>query len=209
VESELVAEESFGANIDINHSLEFDNGIFGNFNTLVFYTKVYDPLNLLPDASGTFSFTQPVEYLDAKGIEVNTAWYWNDFKLFLGYTHTDVEEHWSSNVLETVLVPEDRVNTVLVYEKEDDLRIGLEAYYFGQQALNDGTRARDYWIFGLMMEKVFSDRYSLFLNFENFTDTQQTRYEQIYSGTRLNPMFNDIFAPLDGFVVNGGIKLNI
>ena len=60
-----------------------------------------------------------------------------------------------------------------------------------------------------MMEKIFADEYSLFLNFENFTDTRQTRYEDIYTGSLLNPMFNDIFAPLDGFVINGGIKLRL
>ena len=98
---------------------------------------------------------------------------------------------------------------MFVYEREDDFRIGLEAYYFGQQTLNDGSIGRDYWIFGLMMEKIYSEDYSLFLNFENFTDTRQTRYEQINTGTLLNPIFNDIFAPLDGFVINGGIKIRI
>ena len=58
-----------------------------------------------------------------------------------------------------------------------------------------------------MMEKIFKD-YSLFLNFENFSDTRQTRYETIYSGSPANPSFNDIYAPLDGFVINGGIKLS-
>ena len=58
-----------------------------------------------------------------------------------------------------------------------------------------------------MMEKIFND-YSLFLNFENFSDTRQTRYETIYAGNLVNPLFNDIYAPLDGFVINGGIKLS-
>lgn len=208
-EDQLDAEESAGMNIDINRSFDFDNGISLNLNALVFYTRVDDPLHLLAQGSGQFVFSQPQDYLDTKGTEINAAWFWNDFKLFMGYTHTDVEEHGPSGVSESTLIPEDRVNTVFVYEREDDFRIGLEAYYFGQQALNDGSRGRDYWIFGLMMEKIFADEYSLFLNFENFTDTRQTRYEDIYTGSLLNPMFNDIFAPLDGFVINGGIKLRL
>ena len=203
----LDAEQSAGLNIDINRSFDFVSGISLNLNMLVFYTRVDDPLHLVRQTGNQFVYSQPTEYLDTKGTEINAAWYWNDFKLFLGYTYTDVEEHGPLGVGESPLIPEDRVNTVFVYEREDDVRIGLEAYYFGQQVLNNGKKSRDYWIFGLMMEKIFKD-YSLFLNFENFSDTRQTRYETIYAGSLANPLFNDIYAPLDGFVINGGIKLS-
>ena len=208
-EGRLDAEQSAGFNIDINQSFDFANGMSLNLNALVFYTRVNDPLQLEAMTQGQYIFSQPQDYLDSKGTEINAAWFWNDFKLFLGYTHTDVEEHGLDGVSESTLIPEDRVNAVFVYEQEEDFRIGLEAYYFGRQALTNGSTGRDYWIFGLMMEKVYSEDYSLFLNFENFTDIRQTRYEQIYTGTLLNPIFNDIFAPLDGFVINGGIKIRI
>ena len=107
------------------------------------------------------------------------------------------------------LMPKDRVNNVFVYEREDDLRVGLEAYYYGRQKLTDGSSARDYWIFGLMTEKIISDRLSIFLNFENLSDTRQTRFGAIYKGSVLNPVFSNIFAPLDGFIVNGGIKVRL
>ena len=45
------------------------------------------------------------------------------------------------------------------------------------------------------------------LNFENFTDSRQTRYEDINSGDLVNPSFRDIYAPLDGFVSNGGVRV--
>jgi iron complex outermembrane receptor protein len=60
-----------------------------------------------------------------------------------------------------------------------------------------------------MMEKVMSDDLSMFLNFENLTDTRQTRWEPLYTGPLTNPIFNDIYAPLDGYVINGGIKLRL
>ena len=101
------------------------------------------------------------------------------------------------------------MNNVFVFERENDFRIGLEAYYYGEQELNDGTMGRDFWIYGLMMEKVYEKGFSVFLNFENFSDTRQTRFGSIVSGTKLNPVFSDIYAPLDGFVVNGGIKIKL
>ncbi len=203
----LDAEQSVGANIDINRNFALGSGASVNLNLLLFYTRVDDPLRLLQLDSGQFAYGQPSDYLDTQGAEINAIYRWQDFKVFLGYTHADVEEHGILDRTGYPLVPKDRFNSVFVYEVEDDLRIGLEAYYYGRQVLNNGSQSRDFWIFGLMMEKIFSDSYSLFLNFENFTDTRQTRFESINSGTLVNPIFADIYAPLDGFVINGGIKL--
>ncbi len=36
-----------------------------------------------------------------------------------------------------------------------------------------------------------------------------TRYGSIYTGTITNPIFNDLFAPVDGFVMNGGVKIRL
>ncbi|MFT4152297.1 hypothetical protein [Parafilimonas sp.] len=93
-----------------------------------------------------------------------------------------------------------------MYEKEDDLKIGLEAYYYSPQKLSDGAVGKPYWICGVMAEKLW-DKFSVFINFENIFDTRQTRFDTIYTGTTDNPAFRDIYAPLDGFVVNGGIEL--
>ena len=93
-----------------------------------------------------------------------------------------------------------------MYEIEDKLKIGFEAYYNGPQLLNDGANGKSYWITGLMIEKLW-EKFSLFINFENFSDTRQTKFDSIYTGTIQDPVFRDIYAPLEGFVINGGIKL--
>jgi iron complex outermembrane receptor protein len=59
-----------------------------------------------------------------------------------------------------------------------------------------------------MAEKLW-EKFSLYINFENFTDTRQTRFDTIYQGSISNPVFRDIYAPLDGFVINGGLKLRL
>ncbi len=69
-----------------------------------------------------------------------------------------------------------------MYELHEKLKIGLEGYYFSPQKLSDGATGEEYWIFGLMMEKLWED-FSIFLNFENFTDTRQTRFDSIYTGS--------------------------
>ena len=93
-----------------------------------------------------------------------------------------------------------------MYELEDKWKIGLEAYYFDKQKLNDGKDGKSYLLCGFMAEKIW-ERFSVYVNFENFLDARQTRFDTIYTGTITNPTFRDIYAPLDGFVINGGIKL--
>jgi iron complex outermembrane receptor protein len=60
-----------------------------------------------------------------------------------------------------------------------------------------------------MTEKKFGDNFSLFLNFENILDTRQSRFDRVFTGNLDDPNFRDIYAPVDGFVINGGFKLKI
>jgi len=92
-----------------------------------------------------------------------------------------------------------------MYQIEHKLKLGLEAYHFSKQRLSDGKFGKPYWITGFMAEKQWKN-FSVFINFENFTNTRQTKFDTIYTGTIDNPVFRDIYAPVDGFVVNGGIK---
>lgn len=60
-------------------------------------------------------------------------------------------------------------------------------------------------MFGFMAERLW-ERLSVYINFENFTGTRQTRFDSMYTGSISNPVFRDIYAPVDGFVINGGLK---
>ena len=204
----LKAEESFGLNLDFNRIFDLSNDATLNLNLLLFYTQVKDPIRLIASENAQYAFKQPDDYVDTKGSELNLIWRHNNFKYFLGYTYADVQIKNSIDTRHEPLMPKERVNNVFVYEVEGKLRIGLEAYYYGQQMRSDGTKTRDFWIFGLMMEKAHNEVLSYFLNFENFTDTRQSRYEDIYVGPGGNPSIVEIFAPLDGFVINGGLKIN-
>ena len=210
--SELQAEESIGGNFDVNYRWPITDKLLLSLNTLFFYSKIKNPLVLtktdgilaLPN---TFKFSQPNSYVDTKGIEINMKWSYNDLSLFIGYTYADVNEHYNGKVKEFPLVANHRFNNVLMYEKHENFWIGFEAYYFSPQKLSDGSTGQNYWIVGLMTEKSFEERLSVFLNFENFLDVRQTAFDSIYTGDISDPQFRDIYAPVDGFVINGGVKL--
>ncbi|WP_212900554.1 TonB-dependent receptor [Capnocytophaga canimorsus] len=201
-------EKSYGANADINYRTNIGDDWTFSINHLFFYTYLDNPLLLQNIATNTYQFMNSSGYIHTKGTETNIKIGYDDFKLFLGYTFTDTRLIENGTNTENPLTPKHRINSVLMYEIEDKWKIGLEAYYFSQQKLNDGTTGKDYVICGFMAEKIW-ERFSLYINFENFLDTRQTRFDNIYTGTITNPVFRDIYAPLDGFVINGGIKFRL
>lgn len=201
-------EKSYGANADINYRTNIGDDWTFSINHLFFYTYLDNPLLLQNIATNTYQLINSSGYIHTKGTETNIKIGYDDFKLFLGYTYTDAQLRQNGTNTENPLTPKHRINSVLMYEIEDKWKIGLEAYYFSQQKLNDGTTGKDYVICGFMAEKIW-ERFSLYINFENFLDTRQTRFDNIYTGTITNPVFRDIYAPLDGFVINGGIKFRL
>ncbi|RYF86180.1 MAG: TonB-dependent receptor, partial [Chitinophagaceae bacterium] len=78
----------------------------------------------------------------------------------------------------------------------------------GKQYLSNGTQTPAFAELGFMAEKIFN-KFSLFINFENFTDVRQSRYKNVVSGSHANPSFDEIWTHTEGFVFNGGIKLKL
>ena len=204
---ELNAERSLGGNLDINYRVRFTDRLSLSTNILFFMTQISDPL-ILSQETPVIQYIQPNGFIDTEGVELNMKWSFSDLKLFVGYTYAKVEQNNDGTVSEYPLVAKHRLNNVLMYEKHGNFWIGLEAYYFSPQNLSDGSVGQSYWITGLMTEKRINEHFSIFLNFENFLDTRQSTFDSIYSGTLENPRFSEIYAPVDGFVINGGFKIN-
>ena len=200
-------ERSAGGSFDLNYRTRL-GAVVVAVNQLFFYTKLNDPLVLQASGTGSYSFVNSAGHIDTKGTETNLKITYGDFKLFLGYTYADVNTHIDNKKSWYPLTARHRLNNVLMYEKEGRLKIGAEAYYFSRQKLSDGAIGRSYWTFGLMGEKIWK-RFSIFINFENLTDTRQTRFDTIYTGNIAAPSFRDIYAPVDGFVANGGVKIRL
>ncbi len=201
-------EKSYGVNWDINYRTSvLNNQVSFTINHLFFYTFLNNPLTM-DQIGNQYQFENLPGHIDSKGMETNVKISYEDFKLMLGYSLTDTKIHSGGILSENPLTARHRLNNVLMYEVEDKWKLGAEAYYYSKQKLNDGTSGKPYWIFGFMAEKLW-ENFSLYINFENFTDTRQTRFENIYTGSISNPVFRDIYAPLDGFVINGGLKLRL
>ncbi|WP_414605634.1 hypothetical protein [Stenotrophomonas pavanii] len=98
-----------------------------------------------------------------------------------------------------------------MWEQHDRGRVGLEAYCTGIQALDDNPwrrRSRPYLEVGALGEVVLG-RVSLFLNLENIFNVRQSGYNPMLRPRRADDgqWTVDAWAPLEGFVVNGGVRL--
>jgi len=203
------AEKSLGVSFDINYTSILFDVITLSFNNLFFYTKINDPLILIPNLLNTdfLMFTSFVGHYDTQGLEINLKLTYHHIKLFAGYTFTNIISHNSTKKV-LHLTPKHKLGLVLIFEEHENYRIGLEAYYTGTQKLSDNIKGRDFWTNGFMIEKHF-ENFSLFLNFENFLDTRQSKYGPMFNGLPSNPDFVEIYAPTDGRIINGGIKIKL
>lgn len=200
-------EKSYGANWDVNYKTSAGQFSF-SINQAFFYTHLNHPLSLVAAANGLYAFKNLAGYIGSKGAETNVKLGYDELALYLGYTYTNAEINDKGASLDNPLTPKHRFNAALVYEAEGKWKFGSELYYFSKQKRSDGSEGRGYWLTGLVVEKLWK-HFSLFINFENFGDVRQTKFESIYSGTVTEPVFKDIYAPLEGFVVNGGIKISL
>ena len=101
----------------------------------------------------------------------------------------------------------------VMWEGEAWGRAGVEAYYTGRQALADNpyrTTSRKYVLFGGLFERRVG-RARFFVNVENLADIRQTKYDPLIRPVRLpdGRWTVDAWAPLDGRVWNGGVRLSL
>lgn len=203
------SERSYGGTADLDFKTKVGADLALSFNHMFFYTWIDRPLVLQADGPAEFRFVNAIRPVLSKGFETNAKFiYRHDFKLFLGYTFTDAKAKYLAGNQFLPLVPRHKFNSALIYEKHEFLKLGLEGYYTSPQYLYNGFRTEDYWELGFMAEKLF-EKFSVYLNFENFTDTRQSRFKRVANDPHDHPSFDDIWTHTEGFVINGGIKIRL
>ena len=205
---DLDAERSYGGNFDINYKTAFGNYWTFSLNQLFFYRTLNDPLVLTENPVNNFLFENASGPVSSRGLETNLKLTYKDFKLFFNYALIDTRLDYENINDQKPLTAKHNIGTVLVYEVEGKWRLGLEGYYTSRQLRNDLSETDDFWIVGFMALRKFKNL-SVYLNFENFTDTRQSRFENINLGASMAPELLDVWAPLEGFVVNGGIIVEL
>ncbi len=203
------AEKSIGVTADINYRTTFFDELSFSMNQLFFYTSISKPLVLQSDISGNSFFVNASKPIVSGGFETNLKFiYKEDLKLFVGYTFTNAKATYLTTNQFLPLLPQNKLNLTMMYEKEDNFKFGLEGYFTDRQFLYNGTKTPSFWEFGFMAQKTFK-KISVFINFENFTDQRQSKYKTVVNPPHTNPTFDDIWNHTEGRAINGGIKIKL
>lgn len=204
----LTAEQSRGGTFDVNYRNRIGEHFTYSVNQMFFYTEISDPLVLNPVAGGFYRFSNAAGRVTSRGFETNVRLGYDIVKLFAGYTYTNAMAGYLTGNRTLRLTPKSKLNSALLFEKEEDFKAGFEAYYTSNQYLTNGSRTPAYWVLGIFGEKIFG-KFSIFVNAENITDTRQGRFGQVVFPPHQNPTFAEIFTHTEGRVFNGGIKIRL
>jgi len=148
-----------------------------------------------------------------RGTEILLRFKQDGFTVTGSYVFVDATEPEPSGSgrREVPLTPKHTAGLVGMWEVHGKGRIGIEAYYTGEQSLEDNpyrTRSRPYLHLGVLSE-ITIGKISLFANAENLLDVRQTKYDPLLLPQRAasGQWTVDAWAPLEGFILNGGIRL--
>lgn len=204
----LTAEKSQGINIDYNFKKELTEEWSVSFNQLFFYTHLNDPLVLTQTNTNEFKFRNTTGAINTFGFESNLKLQFKDFKLFANYAQINTLLNYGGIDKQQPLTPRHNLGAVIMYEVHEKWRVGYELYFTGKQNRSDFTRTKAYTEMGFMVMRSW-EHFGIYINFENFTDTRLSKFESSSTGSHTTPQFAEIWAPSEGIVINGGIKLSL
>lgn len=184
-------------------------------NVILFASRIENAVRLLePDAA--FALARLVNVpgqTSTQGAEVLVRYRWEGFTVTGSYVHVSATEPGpTANVRRTVsLTPSHTAGMVAMWEEHDKGRVGIEVYYTGKQRLEDNpyrSVGRPYVELGLLGE-VAVGRARFFINLENLLGVRQTKYDPLVRPRQGadGSWTVDSWAPLEGFVVNGGVRI--
>lgn len=195
------AERSLGANCDINYKNSFGEWEL-TFNQTFFYSRVNHPIEVsatgaTPPVYVYQNFARP---LISFGSETYVQAKRDALELYFGYVYTNAKQkgQFPSNI---PLIARNKFALVTAYEFSSRFRAGIESSYTGRQFLDDGSTTTPYLFTALMMRYTIG-KLAAVLNCENLFDYRQNKNHTVVSPPYDNPTFAQIWAPLDGRVVN-------
>lgn len=202
-------ETSIGGNFDLNYKTALGGRMTFSINQLFFLTMLKEALVLRENAiDNNYYFESADGNILSSGFETNLKITYGDIKLYMNYAFVNTELRYDNINDQKPLTPKHNAGIVLVYEVEDKWSAGYELYYTGKQFDEMYSTKPEFWTMGIMLMRHFK-KATIFINFENFTNVLQSDYEPLVLPPYNNPTFPDIWSPSDGFVFNGGIKINI
>jgi outer membrane receptor for ferrienterochelin and colicins len=213
----LRAETSQGLNGDLNYAHRFGPETVLTINQSFFYTRLQNPL-ILPDGGivggpgagnyqpgrGPLTWQNASAPVSTKGLETYVRLRADETELYVGYVFTYARRLYDPANPNVELAARHKFAAVAVQEFSEHFGAGIEASYTGQQYLSDGTTTPGYPVVAALL-RYRTGPWTVVLNAENVFDYRQTRRERVVlpvGGSLSSPVFRELWAPVEGRVVN-------
>jgi iron complex outermembrane receptor protein len=175
-----------------------------------FYSRIVDSVEV--DRTDAYVLRNLVQPTTNMGVEAIAIWKTNDLSIVANYGYVRSRETTEEGRVEVPLTPRQTVGLDGAWEFGDVWRLGVEWYYTGPQRLEANpyrTESAAYSVFGVLASRRLG-RALLFINGENLTDVKQTDWHPLLRPARgIDGRWTvDAWAPLDGRVINGGVRIS-
>ncbi|NOT51469.1 MAG: TonB-dependent receptor [Chitinophagaceae bacterium] len=200
-------ERSQGLNLAINYHRSRDKGNI-TFNQSFFITNIQDPIINDTTMNGRIYFHNAARPVVTYGSETFLQLHHNALELYLGYAYTVAKKLYDPAHLYVSLSPRNKLTGMISYQLSKKFRTSVEATYTSQQYLDNGIQTPSY-PFAAAMIRYDVGHFSFVLNCENIFDYRQTNEEDILIPPVTDPRFKQLWAPIDGRVVNLSIKIRL
>ncbi len=201
----LQPELSQGINADINFDRLFFNELNVTVNQSFFFTNLSHPVF---DSSSTVTKTSLANAgrgLQTKGLQTYARVQYRHLEFYLGYVFTDVTKTYDTENPVPSVTPKHNFATTFFWEPAGKWRMGIESSLIGGQLDQNYDPVKNYLLVAGMIQLNLK-HLTFVLNGENLLDFRQNRFEKIYDGTIDNPVFHQLWAPIDGRVINLSVK---
>jgi iron complex outermembrane receptor protein len=174
-----------------------------------FYSRITDPVEV--ERTGQYTLRNLPRPTTNAGLEALAILKTESLSVVANYAYVNTRETTNEGRVEVPMTPRHSVGIDGAWEAGEDWRIGVEWYYTGRQRLEANpyrTTSAPYSVFGVLATRRVG-RLLLFVNGENLTNVRQTDWDPLL---RPAPGADgrwtvDGWAPLDGRVVNGGVRV--
>ncbi len=202
-------ERSTGGNFDIKYTTNFGSeNLLLSLNQVFFYNLISNPIGLSADTIGNLVYSNANGLLHSRGFESQIKFTFWKFTWFFGYTYSEAYLEDGTSIDFLTLTPKHSIKGDLLFVSENKWRIGWDYEYKSEQLLSNGLMTPTLFTTGVVVERTIGN-FVIFLNAENFTDVRQSRYESLLSGPNNTSQFTEVWAPLDGFFFNAGLKIRL
>jgi outer membrane receptor for ferrienterochelin and colicins len=200
----LKAERGTSASVDFTR-------VTGPLSTTLtlFRSRVVNPVDV--DQTDEYTIRNLLTPTTNTGLEALGVWASDDFSFVASYTYVRSRQDSDEGRVAVPLTPRHSLGLDAAWESAGKWRLGVEWYYTGTQRLEANPYRKEsepYQLFGALVSRRIG-RLLLFLNAENLLNVKQTDWNPLLRSTRgVDGRWTvDAWAPLDGRVLNGGLRV--